>query len=99
MELEDNGTVRALHEKVQNPPGNLANAAVYIVPSTLMDFLATLGKESIDFSTEVLPRYIGCINTFHNNVYHRDIGTINSLVAARAEFSLIKSALQSNEIV
>ena len=99
VELDANGTVQAFHEKVQNPPGILANAAVYIIASTVMDLLATLGKEWIDFSTEVLPRYIGCINTFHNNVYHRDIGTIDSLVAARAEYSLVTSAPQSNEIV
>jgi mannose-1-phosphate guanylyltransferase len=86
VELDDRGIVTAFHEKVENPPGNLANGAVYILSPQVTDFLSTLGKEVIDFSTEVLPRYLGRINTFHNAVYHRDIGTLRSLAAARAEY-------------
>ena len=51
-----------------------------------MGFLAGLGKNTIDFSTEVLPHFLGRINTFHNDDYHRDIGTMQSLLAARAEY-------------
>src|SRR5882672_6951482 len=87
VELDELGVVREFHEKVRNPPGNIANAAVYILTPTVVEFLAGLGKVTIDFSTEVLPRYIGRINTFHNDVYHRDIGTLDSLRAARNEFS------------
>jgi mannose-1-phosphate guanylyltransferase len=86
VELDDRGVVRAFHEKVAHPPGNLANAAVYIVSPSVMDFLADLDKDVIDFSTEVLPRYMGRINTFHNDVYHRDIGTPESLSAAQEEY-------------
>ena len=50
-------------------------------------FLATLGKEVIDFSTEVLPHFVGRINTFHNGIYHRDIGTLDSLQAAQREYA------------
>lgn len=86
VELDGCGIVRAFHEKVQNPPGNLANAAIYILAPGIFDFLETLGKETIDFSTEVLPHYIGRINTFHNDVYHRDVGTPESLLAAQSEY-------------
>jgi len=51
-----------------------------------MDYLAGLGKETIDFSTEVLPHFMGRINTFHNGIYHRDIGTVESLRAAQIDF-------------
>jgi len=87
VELDELGVVREFHEKVKNPPGNIANAAVYILAPTVVDFLAGLGKMTIDFSTEVLPHYIGRINTFRNDVYHRDIGTPESLGAARKEFA------------
>lgn len=87
VELDDYGIVRGFYEKVKNPPGHLANGAVYITSPAVIDYLASLGKEAIDFSTEVLPHYVGRINTFHNNVYHRDIGTLESLHAAREEFA------------
>lgn len=87
LELDSNGVVRALHEKVKNPPGNLANAAVYILEPTVVDFLASLGKPVIDISTEVLPHYMGKIFAWENRVYHRDIGTPESLAIAQQEFS------------
>jgi len=86
VELDQRGVVRAFHEKVKNPPGNLANGAVYVMSPSVMDFLAGLGKETIDFSTEVLPHFMGRINTFHNGIYHRDIGTVESLLAAQIDF-------------
>jgi len=78
VELDAQGVVVAFHEKVKDPPGNLANGAVYILEPSVFDFLESLGKEVIDFSTEVLPHYMGRIDTFHNDVYHRDIGVIES---------------------
>ncbi|NWH04966.1 nucleotidyltransferase family protein [Desulfobacter latus] len=78
VELKKNGVVCGFHEKVQNPPGKLANGAVYIIEPSVLDFLDSLGKEQIDFSTEVLSKYLGKIYTFHNDKYHRDIGTPES---------------------
>lgn len=89
VELDSDGVVIGFHEKVENPPGNLANAAVYILSPAVLKFLSGLGKEEIDFSTEVLPHFMGRINAFHNGVYHRDIGTMESLAAARAEFPVL----------
>jgi len=86
VELDPQGAVIAFHEKVKSPPGNLANAAVYILAPTVIDFMAGLGKEVLDFSTEVLPHFMGRINTFHNTVYHRDIGTLESLMFAQTEY-------------
>ncbi len=89
VELDDAGIVRGFHEKVKNPPGNLANAAVYIIAPSVMTFLESLGKDVVDLSTEVLPQYIGRINTFENTIYHRDIGTVQSLEAARVEYPAV----------
>uniref|UniRef100_UPI0035B2223C nucleotidyltransferase family protein n=1 Tax=Hylemonella sp. TaxID=2066020 RepID=UPI0035B2223C len=86
VELDADGVVQAFHEKVENPPGNLANGAVYILAPEVIDYVASLGKEVIDFSTEVLPHYMGRINTFLNSTYHRDIGNLASLVLAQAEY-------------
>jgi mannose-1-phosphate guanylyltransferase len=86
VEVDDSEIVTAFYEKVSNPPGNLANGAVYILSPLVLDFIVSLGKEVVDFSTEVLPHFMGRINTFHNETYHRDIGTEESLQIARREF-------------
>ena len=90
VELDAHGAVIAFHEKVNNPPGNLANAAVYILAPTVIDFMASLGKEVLDFSTEVLPHFMGRINTFHNTAYHRDIGNPKSLMLAQTEYPAVR---------
>lgn len=89
VELDDKGVVQAFHEKVKNPPGNLANAAVYILAPTVLEFIAGLGTDVVDFSTEVLPEFMGRINTFLNDRYHRDIGTRESLLAAQSEIPVV----------
>lgn len=97
VELDEQGVVKAFHEKVENPPGNLANAAVYIVQPSVFEFLASLEKPVIDFSTEVLPHYLGRIYTYHNAVYHRDIGNIESLMKAQIEFPQAAEIPQGND--
>lgn len=86
VELDSRGVVQQFHEKVDKPPGDLANAAVYIFEPTVIDFLAALGRDVVDISTEVLPAYLGRIQTFLNDEYHRDIGTPESLALAEQEF-------------
>jgi mannose-1-phosphate guanylyltransferase len=79
------GIVTAFHEKVPNPPGDHANAAVYVFEPGVVSFLESLHKEVIDLSTEVIPHFLGKICTYRNDVYHRDIGTLDSLSKAEAE--------------
>jgi mannose-1-phosphate guanylyltransferase len=86
VELNAGELVVGFHEKVANPPGKRANAAVYIVEPSVIDFLASMNKTVIDLSTEVLPHYLGRIQAFHNADYHRDIGTPESLRLAELEF-------------
>ena len=91
VQLDDSGVVRSFYEKVDNPPGNIANGAVYIVSPSVMDFISGIKKDIIDFSNDVLPNYMGRINTYHNDVYHRDIGTPDSLLLAQQEYPLAVS--------
>ena len=86
IETDDRDIVIEFHEKVENPPGNNANGAVYIMEPSVIDFLEGMNQKAIDISTEVLPAYLGKIYTFWNDVYHRDIGTIDSLRKAEAEY-------------
>lgn len=86
VELDASGVVQHFHEKAANPPGTRANGAVYIIEPEVVDFLATLEREFLDFSIDVIPAFLGRIATYHNTGYHRDIGTIDSLCKAEAEF-------------
>jgi mannose-1-phosphate guanylyltransferase len=86
VELDAQGVVSRFHEKVANFPGTRANGAVYIIEPELVDFMVTLGKPVVDLSTEVIPYLIGRIATYHNRDYHRDIGSLEGLRCAEAEY-------------
>jgi mannose-1-phosphate guanylyltransferase len=87
--LDADGRVLEMDEKPQHPKGDLANAAVYMVEPEVIDFIAGLNKPVVDFSTEVLPPFMGRIFAFHNDCYHRDIGTPSSLALAQLDFPLV----------
>lgn len=86
VECDGEGLVTAFHEKVANPPGRLANAAVYILEPEVIDLIAGLGRPVVDFSTEVIPRLAGRIYTFPIDGYHRDIGSPEALALANREW-------------
>jgi mannose-1-phosphate guanylyltransferase len=86
LELDQQNTVLAFHEKVQNPPGNLANGAVYIFEPEVVEAIARLGKPVVDLSTEIIPSFLGRILCVETDGYHRDIGTKESLRRAHSEF-------------
>jgi mannose-1-phosphate guanylyltransferase len=75
VELDERGVVVGFHEKVENPPSNLANGAVYLLSRELLKLLATELSAAVDFSTEVLPQLVGRIYTYETKEYFLDIGT------------------------
>lgn len=79
--------VKSFYEKVNNPPSNLANGAVYICDYSIIEFMESLQKLKIDFSIDVIPALIGKIFSYTNTVYHRDIGTIESYNTALQDIS------------
>lgn len=74
VELNSKGIVTAFHEKVSNPPGNLANGAVYIISAVLIDRLKQWFSAK-DFSNDVLPQLVGKIFSFETKEIFFDIGT------------------------
>jgi len=89
LELDPRGVVRQFHEKVSNPPGNLANGAVYIFEPEVVARIEALGKPVVDLSTEVIPGFINRILAVEHRGYHRDIGNIESLELANREYPLV----------
>ena len=81
--IDVQGRVQEFYEKVKSPPGNLANAAVYIFGPEILEWLNQQPSSVTDFSTQVLPYFKGQIGTWENTNIHRDIGTPESLRAAQ----------------
>lgn len=95
VSLDSRGVVQAFHEKVVNPPGNLANGAVYIFEPLVLEWMAALGKPQLDLSTEVIPNFLGKIFTYYNDLYHRDIGTMESWTETKRDFPYRPAAYQN----
>jgi mannose-1-phosphate guanylyltransferase len=83
VELDRNNLVIGFHEKVKDPPGNLANGAVYLLEPEVLKWICDR-PEIADFSTQVLPQFIGRIATWHNQGVHIDIGSIHALRQAQS---------------
>lgn len=86
VERDTLGRVIHFHEKVRRPPGNLANAAVYVMEPEIFDTLRKTEKAKPDISLHVVPPCLGRINTWINDDYHRDVGTPESYRMALKEY-------------
>ena len=75
VELDDRGVVVGFHEKVINPPDNLANGAIYILSADLLLAMAKDLRISKDFSNDVLNQFVGRIYTYETKEIFLDIGT------------------------
>jgi mannose-1-phosphate guanylyltransferase len=85
----DNKKVVEFHEKVDNPPSNLANAAVYCTSPALFDYLENGENQLNDISLDIIPQLLNKIHTWKNDGYLRDIGTLESLERARRDIQEI----------
>ena len=85
IELDPNGVMIGFHEKVANPPGNVANAAVFLLERACLQWLDER-PTAIDFCKDILPLGLHKVQAFQNQVYHRDIGTLNSLKKANLDY-------------
>ena len=86
VETDSNDIVINFHEKVNNPPSSIANAAIYVFDYSFIEWLSNFKKNFTDFSTEVIPLMMGKIKTHHISEPYFDIGTLNSLKQARNFF-------------
>jgi mannose-1-phosphate guanylyltransferase len=78
VEVDERNVVIGFHEKVDFPPGNLANGAIYILSATLINIFQKEYSTVSDFSTEILPHFIGKIFSYETRELFMDIGTPDS---------------------
>lgn len=84
VELDELNVVQGFHEKVENPPGDLANGAVYALSATAMDEIRERYFAESDFSTGVLPRFVGRIFSHETKEIFIDVGTPENYALANA---------------
>lgn len=78
VKVDENNIVTDFYEKIQNPPGNIANGAVYVLSSEFISILKNNFKNAKDFSNDIIPFFTNKINTFETKEIFIDIGTIES---------------------
>jgi mannose-1-phosphate guanylyltransferase len=90
IQIDDEGVMKNFYEKINDPPGTLANAAVFIFSPVALDIIMRSPTDQLkDISADFIPNMCGRIWVYHNNNYHRDIGTPGSLAAAEKEFQKV----------
>ena len=80
--LDATGLVTAFEEKPAAPKSDLANAGVYAVTASAWREIAAM--QAFDIGFDVLPKFVGRMHGHLHVGYHRDIGTLAALEAARA---------------
>ena len=75
VSLDRQNIVTAFHEKVENPPSNLANGAVFIMEPEVAEYARSIDKDKFEISLDIIPHYMGRCLAWHNGDYHLDIGT------------------------
>lgn len=79
VEIDESGIVRKIWEKTPNAPSHTANAAVFAISDQVIERL----DGEVDFSAEVLPKYVGRILAVPIVGTLIDIGTPERLNHAR----------------
>jgi len=83
VEIGDDLIAKGFYEKIKNPPGNIANGAIYAFETLLLDYLNCMASPPSDFSTEVIPSLLGRIQTWHTSQVFVDIGTPEALATTQ----------------
>lgn len=96
VQLDRDGIVQHFFEKHPHPPGNLANAAIYLVEPEVVEIMTASDPPINDISTELLPRLLGKINTWHCEEGVIDIGTPESLQEANFRFTSVVRSLSAS---
>ena len=85
VEVNEHSMVTAFHEKKNNPPGNLANGAIYILSKDAISIIKQEMNDVSDFSLEILPKFVGRIYSYETSALFLDIGTPENYAKANDE--------------
>ena len=84
VEVDERGVVVGFHEKVDEPPGNIANGAVYIFSKEALKGLETQTLEQNEITVSIIPKYVCKIASFATKEMFMDIGSPENLLRANS---------------
>lgn len=87
IEKNSKGVMTNFHEKINNPPSDCANGAIYIFEDDFIKWLDNNKYQVKDFSSDILPKLLNKVQTYHTNKVYLDIGTQASLEEAKNFFN------------
>ena len=86
VEVNEQGIMMALHEKIKNPPGDKANAAIYYFDPEIFTIPEEIQLRFRDISLDLMPQLEGKMYTHHISSTLIDIGTTDRLQEAKTIF-------------
>lgn len=93
--LNPDKTISEFHEKVINPPSNIANAAIYLFTPKVREPLLQLSQNENDIGRHLIPKIMHGLSTFNFEGLFVDIGTPDGLELANA-YELESSRSKTN---
>ena len=87
VEIDKHKVVQNFYEKVENPPSNLANGAIYAFEEEFTNYLKKITSKCVDISEDLIPTLNGRIFTIKTNANFLDIGTPINLKKAQKLFN------------
>ncbi|MEB3828482.1 nucleotidyltransferase family protein [Phormidium sp. CCY1219] len=84
VELNSQNIVVGFHEKVANPPGNLASGAICILSNKFLEWIKDNKENFYDFSKEVLPLFVNKVYAWETKNIFIDIGSREAYQKANA---------------
>jgi mannose-1-phosphate guanylyltransferase len=78
VETDQDGIVIDFHEKKENPPGNLANGAIYILSSELLRTIQDKFYNAKEFTLDIISNLKGQIFVYETKEYFIDIGSLDN---------------------
>lgn len=81
--LDTTGRITHFVEKPEAPASDLANAGIYVVDAAAWREIADM--QAFDFGHDALPAFVGRMQGYAFDGYHRDIGTPEALAQAEKD--------------
>jgi len=94
VEVNQKKIITNFHEKVDKFHGYLANGAIYCISKRALLEIENKFYSAVDFSNEIIPKFLDRIYCYESNQFFIDIGTVKNLQKAedflKNQVSLIK---------
>jgi mannose-1-phosphate guanylyltransferase len=89
VETDLNGIVQSFVEKPEHSELTMANAAIYLFDKRAVNEIRDKLVDAHDIAKDILPHFIGRIQSYGIAGFHMDMGTIENLASIRTRFEVL----------